>query len=209
MTEAANNDYRQTLRKQLRKRRRAISADERQQVSETMAGHLSQYSPWQRSQHVGLYLATPEEAPTSDLTSLCLSAGKTTYLPVVATNDSQQDAMLFGRFMPGETPMRKNRFGIDEPVPDEGTVIRGVELDFVCVPLVGFNLKGDRIGMGAGFYDRTFEKVSSGTTHLLGISFSCQQADFDASPHDVAMHAILTEHGIIELNQSVGAETGH
>lgn len=93
--------------------------------------------------------------------------------------------------------MRKNRFSIDEPEHRTGTCVRGTTLDMVCVPLVGFNEQCDRLGMGAGYYDRAFAVRGVKKTRLIGLGFNCQQAEFDAAAHDVPMDAIITETGII------------
>ena len=163
-----------------------------------MTEHLSRYLHWQRARRVAMYYATPEEADTESLITLSAEAGKDVYLPVINTCRWRQGSLLFQRFDPDITPLRKNRFGIPEPVYRPGMLpVQGTELDLVCVPLVGFTDNCDRIGMGAGYYDRAFSRRTWRRTHLLGVAFDCQRASFEPAAHDVPLHAVLTESGII------------
>lgn len=64
--------------------------------------------------------------------------------------------LLFLRYTP-QTLMRNNRFGIPEPQVDVRQVVPLNRLDVMVVPLVAFDLQGQRLGMGGGFYDRTLQ----------------------------------------------------
>ena len=122
---------------------------------------------------------------------------KTIFLPVINRSRFRQGALLFHSYTPGETRLIPNRYGIEEPEHLAGNCIRGDELDLVCMPLVGFNRHGDRIGMGAGFYDRSFARTRYRRTHLVGLAYRCQEAEFEPAPHDVPMQAVVTEDGIL------------
>jgi len=74
-------------------------------------------------------------------------------------------------------------------------------LDLVLVPLVAFDARGTRLGMGAGFYDRCFEFLRHRRTwlrpRLLGVAFDVQRLDHIATfDHDVPLWGIVTERGI-------------
>ncbi len=78
------------------------------------------------------------------------------------------------QFIEARGPMRRNRLGILEPVFIRRMAARN--LDLVFVPLVGFDVTGMRLGMGAGYYDRAFAflRQRSRWTHprLIGMAYS-------------------------------------
>ena len=71
--------------------------------------------------------------------------------------------------------------------------------------MVGFDTKGNRLGMGAGFYDRTFnfklsEKIN--TPLLIGLAYECQKLD-NLTPNswDVPLDYIITEDTIYDCKK--------
>ena len=123
--------------------------------------------------------------------------GKAVYLPVINRARWRADTMYFQHYTPAETVLKPNRFGIFEPVHHPETPIQLHNLNLILVPLVGFNQSCDRIGMGGGYYDRTLAKQGIRNTRFVGLAFACQQVEFEPMPHDVRLHAIITEEGII------------
>lgn len=75
-----------------------------------------------------------------------------------------------------------------------------IEPDVVMVPLVRFDPAGNRMGRGAGFYDRylgTRDHLSAGSVMTFGVAFEAQRADaLPIQAHDVPLGAIVTELGI-------------
>jgi 5-formyltetrahydrofolate cyclo-ligase len=75
----------------------------------------------------------------------------------------------------------------------------------ILLPLAAFDGQGNRIGYGAGFYDRAIARIRSAGTWplLIGIAFDCQQvAPFQPEPHDIALDAILTESGLRKFRRN-------
>jgi 5-formyltetrahydrofolate cyclo-ligase len=67
--------------------------------------------------------------------------------------------------------------------------------DFILVPLLGFDAQGNRLGYGAGYYDRTFAALPG--AFRLGCAFAAQEfGEIPVGSEDVKLHAIATEHGI-------------
>ena len=186
------------LRKSLRSARRAITPLEREEKSQLLARNLARYLPFRRCKKIAVYLSLPEEVDTSPVIELAQLLRKAIYLPVIDTRVWQKQSMMFALYLPGETPLRENRFGIREPAVKPGNYIRGIDIEFVCVPVVGFNDRCDRIGMGGGYYDKAFDRRRFQQSKLVGLAFEGQQADFEPATHDVPMQAVITEDRVIE-----------
>ena len=104
------------------------------------------------------------------------------------------------RFVEMRGRQRVNRLGICEP---EGSRIIGARwLDLVFLPLVGFDTRGVRLGMGGGYYDRAFAfrrwRTAWHTPRLVGLAYSFQQVEeIVAAPHDVLLDAVITDRGVV------------
>ena len=86
-------------------------------------------------------------------------------------------------------------FGTFGPGPDAAVL----EPDLLLVPLAAFDDHGNRIGYGAGYYDRAIARLQAGgkARRLIGIAFECQRVDeIPAEPHDVPLAEIVTEAGL-------------
>ena len=96
-------------------------------------------------------------------------------------------------------PMRANRFGILEPCNAPPVALK--ELDVVCLPLVGFDRSGGRLGMGGGFYDRTFTRSrTAAMPKLIGLAHSIQQCEqLPRDPWDIPLAGVLTEREWIRM----------
>jgi 5-formyltetrahydrofolate cyclo-ligase len=152
---------------------------------------LEQY---RKAKTLALYFAVNREI---DLTSLWNSAplqGKFCYFPAL-----KDDLTL--AFLPATpaTPFKKNKYGIPEPDVSFDEAIPVEELDLIIMPLIAFDMRCTRLGMGAGYYDRTLEKKR--LKNLFGVGFQFQLVDFiDPEPWDIPMDAVITQKAIYWRN---------
>ena len=101
-------------------------------------------------------------------------------------------------YFPVITSLRGRRMRF---VDDDARDIGARWLDLVLVPLVGFDASGNRLGMGAGFYDRHFaflrHRRAWHRPRLIGLAFEVQRVErLAANTHDVPLWGIVTERGI-------------
>lgn len=107
------------------------------------------------------------------------------------------------QFFPAASRRRVNHYGINEPCGDVAPFdVR--KLDAVIMPLVAFNRNGDRLGQGAGFYDRAFafRGFSSTSTRplLIGLAYHFQEApELVSEAWDIPLDAIITDQELIKL----------
>lgn len=161
----AKDKRRQHLRSKLRTHRDSLTALQLQQAESDLRSQLQ--SSWtsltkavqppaeqKSSQAPGLriagYLATGGEISLESSLQWLRDQQHTTYLPIV-----RQQHLLFAK-LDEDTQFTTGKYNIDIPVFDEDTLLPATQLDIVLLPLVGFDLQGGRIGMGGGYYDRTF-----------------------------------------------------
>ena len=185
------------LRTQLRQKRRSLTPNQQAQAAQNLYRQLAQHPLFLRAQHIALYLAGDGEIDPQWIMREAWRRGKSVYLPVLPC--WPKTAMAFQRVRPVQT-WEKNRFGILQPrwyVADQRPVWA---LDAVLLPLVGFDQKGGRLGMGGGFYDRIFAKLVQ-TDHLLtpqriGLAHECQRVEsLPVAAWDVPLHAVVTDQG--------------
>lgn len=103
--------------------------------------------------------------------------------------------LRFAPWRPGD-PLVSNRFGIPEPDLAASSLLEAQDMALVVLPLVGFDGRGHRLGMGGGWYDRSFafRQSQAAPPWLVGAAFATQQIDaLDAADWDVALDAVCTE----------------
>ncbi|MCA1714555.1 MAG: 5-formyltetrahydrofolate cyclo-ligase [Gammaproteobacteria bacterium] len=180
---------RDALRGGLRARRRAIAAPERLHAAERLAERLLALPFVPQSGFVAGYWAMDGEIALH-VWQLRLPSSLTYCLPVLQT-----DRLCFAPWQPG-APLLANRFGIPEPDVAASALLEPDTMSLVVLPLVGFDVQGGRLGMGGGWYDRTFasRRRHSAPPWLVGAAFAAQQLDtLHAEPWDVALDAVCTE----------------
>ncbi|EZQ19644.1 MULTISPECIES: 5-formyltetrahydrofolate cyclo-ligase [Halopseudomonas] len=196
-----NGESRSTLRRQLRAARRSLSPQQQHQASQQLWRQLAQHPLFRRSRHIAFYLANDGEIDPSVLMAHARRLGKHCYLPVITGWPA--DRMHFQRLVPGQRWV-SNRFGIREPLIDPGLQARPWRLDLILMPLVGFDENGNRLGMGGGFYDRTFafrrRRQHWTGPRLLGLAHHCQKvAQLPTASWDIPLDGIVSDQQIILL----------
>jgi len=141
-----------TIRNAVRAARRAVSPADRARFNQAICNRVSELASFDAAVKVAGFLAFDGEADPLELMIQAEQTGKQVYVPTIIAKRKPL------KFMPWRKgcQMAKNRFGIYEPVVAESEWIEGRELDFVINPLVAFDEHCNRIGVGGGFYDRTF-----------------------------------------------------
>ena len=187
---------RSQLRQQLRAARHRLSHQQRQHAAKQLLQQLRNSKHFQRSQHIAMYLPNDGEINLWPLIEYAWQQGKHCYLPIVAHRHTHR--LWFVPFT-HKTPLYRNRYGI--PEPQHHNSARGFplrRLDLVLMPLVGFDNRGNRLGMGGGYYDRSFAFLHRHNTwrkpRLMGVAYDFQgQPQLDAQPWDIPLDAIATD----------------
>jgi 5-formyltetrahydrofolate cyclo-ligase len=193
-TVSPSSDKRQ-LRRILRARRRALSPFAQRRAGVRLAQRIDQLPWFIRAQALAFYVAADGEIDPLPLIQLAWRHGKRTFLPCLRHDRS----LAFVEYR-RDTPLRLNRFGIPEPWGSPAISL--AQLDVVCVPLVGFDRAGGRLGMGGGFYDRTFARGGVRQPKLIGLAHSIQEeAGLPRDAWDIALRGVTTEREWIRVNR--------
>lgn len=177
------------MRAALREARRGLPPPQRIAGAERIAGHLLDLPFAPATGYVAGYWAMDGEIGLHAW-QLRLPPGCIYCLPVL-----HGDRLRFAPWRPGDA-LVTNRYGIPEPALEPESALSADEMSLVVVPLVGFDASGDRLGMGGGWYDRSFafRRERPAPPWLVGAAFELQQVErVPVADWDVGLDAVCTE----------------
>jgi 5-formyltetrahydrofolate cyclo-ligase len=169
------------LRQSIRQQRRSLTPAEADDCAEQLAHRTARHALVVQSQRIATYLAADGEIDPYPL----------------------MQSLWFAEFNPTDI-LVFNRFGIPEPV--RRRLIKPSALDLVFTPLVAFDNNGHRIGMGGGYYDRSFAFLRRRRywrkPRLFGLAYELQkQASIEPNDWDIPLDAIATEAHIYQAQR--------
>jgi 5-formyltetrahydrofolate cyclo-ligase len=185
-------DKRQELRKAMRKRRRALSYKEQAVASRRLFHRVAPGKLFRFSRRIAFSMARGGEIDPTLLLHEALRRRKKCYLPVMTRLGPPR--LEFRPFKKGQRLIR-NSIGIPEPV--RKYTCEPFALSLVLLPLVAFDAACNRLGMGKGFYDRTFAFIHRSVRRrpvLLGLAHECQKVDeLEVASWDVPLDGVVTD----------------
>lgn len=175
--------FKTQLRIDLRKTRQAfIKTLNIQKIFDQTAGHLN--TLFADGTTIAGYQKTGSEVSADRIMAAANAAHAKLALPFIG---ARGEAMRFKQWQFGE-PLNKSPFGFLQPkteAPDAAP-------DIILVPLVGFDREMNRLGQGAGHYDRIF--ICFPNALRIGLAWSCQEISaLPIDPWDIPLDAVLTE----------------
>jgi 5-formyltetrahydrofolate cyclo-ligase len=174
------------IRAQVRARLEARSESERATASAEVCRRLKQQGIWQRARAVLFYAPVAGEVDVWPLAAEAIAAGKQIALPRFDPSAGQYAAHLVQDFV---RDLVVGRFGIREPGRRCARLVTG-RADLILVPGVAFDLRGNRLGRGRGYYDRLLAEVAG---PRCGVAFDAQiVAGLPREAHDLKMDLIVT-----------------
>jgi len=189
---------RSALRKHLRSLRSQLSPTERLQAADALASWLEQLPEFLVDQRIAGYWAVAGEMPLHAAFANLRARDQVYCLPIV----TDADVLRFAAWKPGAA-LRNNRYGIPEPDIGPTEQFQAADMDVVLLPLTGFDRHGNRLGMGAGYYDRSFaflsETARPARPVLVGIGYHFQELpEIAPEPWDVKLDFVATDRELID-----------
>lgn len=171
--------------------RRGLSNEKRHAASEQICDRVIHSHEFMSARTLACYLPMDDEVDPIRIVERAWSAKKRIFVPVCDPRGN-----LFFRLLRPETELRKNNFGLWEPLA--GPTAEAKTFDAVITPLVAFDDNGHRIGMGGGYYDRCFSFLRHRKNwlrpKLLGVAFACQKVEkIEPNPWDIPLSRVFSE----------------
>jgi len=197
------SDSSSEIRKRIRAARQSLTPHEIKEKSASICKQITASPEYRASSRVALYLSNDNEPQPEQLFPRAWRLKKTFYLPILKPKPFT--GLWFGRYEQ-KGKLFLNRYGIPEPILSQKILTPAWTLDTAFIPLVAFDLEGNRLGMGGGFYDRAFAYLRQQQylkkPRLIGLAFESQKVD--KLPHqnwDVPLNGVITEEAFYRFNQ--------
>ncbi|MBN1378862.1 MAG: 5-formyltetrahydrofolate cyclo-ligase [Gammaproteobacteria bacterium] len=187
-----SNPELKALRSQVLQQRRKLASHFVLDASRSATDKIISLVEFQNARKIGVYFPFDNEMDPRLILDSAYATGKNVFLPVL----SEGKTLKFAPFSP-EKKLVVNRFGIPEPECRENKLATAVKLDLLIIPMACFDKDCNRIGMGAGYYDRTLAQATAHMPVKVGLAYEMQRVE-STSPQawDIAMDMVITEQRI-------------
>ena len=182
---------RQSVRSRGIKARDRLNGEEREKLSEEICRKIAASEFFLKAQTIMIYKAVRGEVQLTALEHAIEAAGKTAVYPLCVGEGKM--AALHPR---SENSWETGHYGIQEPNPEKSVEIRPEDIDLIICPCTAFDVQGNRLGMGAGYYDRFLPFCTK--AHVIAAGFEEQKVEtIPVDEWDQPMEAVFTETNII------------
>jgi 5-formyltetrahydrofolate cyclo-ligase len=182
------------LRKKILKRRDREPEDLRIKKSQKIKKRLFSLKEFKEAHTILFYYSKGSEVETEEMMEEALRKGKRVLLPRVRGRE-----IYLGEIRDLEKDVEKGSFGIREPKEtSKKATLKGIDL--VILPGIAFDLKGERIGYGLGYYDRFLKRLPKKVS-LVALAYDFQVVkNISPKKHDRRVSKVITETRIIDAN---------
>lgn len=182
------------LRKQVLARREALPDDARRAAELAIEKRVFALTKYERAKCVMAYMSFGMEMDVTAIVEAIIWSGKKLVLPRV----NRATKTLSLHRVENMADLVAGVWSIREPRADLPTVTIDA-IDLVLMPGVAFDIQGNRLGYGAGFYDKLLVSTSAQPTRVAA-TFDCQLVDaVPTDAHDQRVHVLITESRTIEI----------
>jgi 5-formyltetrahydrofolate cyclo-ligase len=172
--------------------RALLSKAEALSRSRSIQAQALQFPPYLIHRSVAFYGPIQNEVETVEIRDHALATGKRVFYPRYASENALELVEIGS-----VTELRIGRFGIPEPKGDSRLLRQDQEELVVFVPGVAFDLRGNRLGRGNGWYDRLIDKLGQATFVALAYEFQIVD-EVPAEEWDQRVHYLITERRIVD-----------
>jgi 5-formyltetrahydrofolate cyclo-ligase len=192
------------VRKRIKMMITEVPPDERARRSRLACTHLMSIPEVQAAHTVLVYVPLPDELDVWPALHGLKDAGKRVILPKCRSDRHEVLCVEVGDF---KHDLIRGTYNILEPKSDRDLGLK--DLDVVVSPGRAFDRVGNRVGRGAGYYDRFFSREGF-HAFICGIAFDCQVlSEVPVEPHDVPVDGVVTESGLIRIEAGRSRRAQH
>ncbi len=192
--------YKPEIRDKMQRRRKALSLVAIAQAAQAVAAQVVQIREFLHAENIGCYLAIEGELDPMPILHCAHDLKKKLYLPVINPSAATDAEPLdFHGYTVGD-PLMKGMHGISGPAHRTQLTCPVEHLDLILAPLVAFDSHCNRLGRGAGHYDRTLNAVKQRVgrlPYLIGLAYEFQKIpQIVTDKWDVPLDMVITEKDI-------------
>lgn len=184
----------EAIRQQMRQRRAKVSEADLGVAAQNLCARIVELPAYQQAQRIAAYFAVNGEISLHSVIDIALAQDKEIYLP-----NLDQKALRFSPYF-HEQKMRMNRYRLPEPDVSDDAMLAPDALDLVLLPLVAFDAQRNRVGMGGGYYDRSFafrQNPDITSPVLIGVAHELQKVEcLVPESWDVRLDLIVTDQRV-------------
>lgn len=185
------------LRKLIRQKRNQLDFHQQDLHAFSIAQLITRQASFRNAKRIACYLSEDGEIDPVYIIEKAWQYKKNVFLPVLPPTGKS----LFFAPYTKQTKLKPNQFGILEPDTHPSNWVRARQLSLILLPLVAFDEKGNRMGMGGGYYDRslsfTQHRKQWHNPKLIGLAHELQKVDQLATESwDIPLNMIATEEKI-------------
>lgn len=160
-------------------------------ISSLIVDKLTKLDVYRSAKTVMSYMAKDSEV---SLEMAFNDASKSWFLPIVS--DLKKASLLVAPFIPGKTKLIKNKFDISEPEYSENNSFdqcdKKIKLDLILIPGLCFDKEGNRLGFGAGYYDK-FLSLNPESFKIGFCPKDCLVDKLPIDPWDCRVDLVITD----------------
>lgn len=183
----------QQLRKEIRHAMANLTAEYNQTASRKIQEWLYEIKPFQEAETIFCFVSTPEEIDTHSIIEYAWACGKRVAVPRCLTKGIMEACVIKKK-----TDLEEGKFGILEPKTG-CEVLKPEQIQFVVLPCLSCDRKGNRLGYGGGYYDRYLEKCSALRAVLCREKLMLEE--IPAEPFDQKPDFLVTEKGVFPIDR--------
>ena len=174
--------------------RKKLQESEILDMSVEIANNLLKFNVWElKTFHLFMTIDENKEVDTKPIFDLLIGKGKEIVIPKINTDTNTLDSYIFDE----KTVFEINNLRI--PEPNDGIVFNG-KIDVVILPLLAYDLEGNRIGYGKGFYDNFISNLKSEPLKI-GISYFSPEERLECNNHDINLDYCITPNQIFSFSE--------
>lgn len=180
------NKTKAQLRRFYKEKRAQLSPEAIEEYSLQIANEALKLPVWDKTYyHVFLPITDKKEVNTEYLLHILHGKDKSVILSKASFEMGEMKHILLQE----NTVLKTTTYGITEPV--SGIEVSEKQLEVIFVPLLAFDVKGNRIGYGKGFYDRFLSKCNPNAV-FIGLSFFEPEEEIVNEYIDIPLHFCIT-----------------
>ncbi len=184
------------LRSKIITARNRLCAEELRRKSEAIAENLFKMPAYRKSKTVMFFLTFGSEVKTLPMVEETIKMGKQALAPKALKNTRK---MVPSLLLDLEADLEEGNYGIPEPKAEALRPVDPKTIDLLMVPGVGFDMKGNRLGYGGGYYDRFFEHLRPDVP-LVALAFELQIVErVPVEEWDRRVDYLITEQRVIKF----------